>query len=197
VEVKDALESIRKALAEVEGKGQTLLSTEALRQYLDGLEKNAGVSSEVRKLQHESSLAQYKAGRDQSLAMFNSVIGFAQVALKTSLLVNGAASIALLTFIGNIWTKTQTAAVAKALSSSLALFAVGALAAALATVTTYITQWGGGNRGQTELARLFRTHLKVDNIFGGVEWESPSARSIQNVSASGSTRSSNSKRCVC
>ncbi|CAG0950818.1 hypothetical protein RHDC4_00065 [Rhodocyclaceae bacterium] len=141
MEVKDALENIRKALAEVAGKGQTLVSTEALRQYLDGLEKDAGISSEVRKLQHESNLAQYKAGRNQSLEMFKSVIGFAQVALKTSLLVNGAASIALLTFIGNIWTKTQTAAVAKALSSSLALFAVGALAAALATVTTYITQW--------------------------------------------------------
>lgn len=141
MEVKDALGNIRTALAEVEGKGQKLVSTEALRNYLDGLEKDAGISSDIRKLQHESNLAQYKAGRDQSLAMFNSVIGFAQAALKTCLLVNGAATIALLTFIGNIWTKTQTPAVAQALSSSLALFAVGALLAAVATATTYITQW--------------------------------------------------------
>ncbi len=145
VDVKDALENIRTALAQIEGGGQELVSTKALRQYLDVLEKDAGVSSDVRKLQHDSYLAEYKAGRDQSLAMFNSVIGFAQAALKTSLLSNGAATIALLTFIGNIWTRTQTAEVAKALTFSLAMFAIGTLLAAMATATTYVTQWSYGS----------------------------------------------------
>jgi len=140
VEVKDAIGKIRDALAQVEGQGQNMVSTEALRHYLDALEKGASTSSEIRKLQHESALAQYKAGQDQSIAMFNAVIGFAQAALKTSLIVNGAAAIALLTFIGNIWTKTQTANVAHSLSSALVFFCVGTLAAAVSTVTTYITQ---------------------------------------------------------
>jgi hypothetical protein len=141
VEVKDAMGNIRTALAQLEGQGQKLVSTEALRQYLDALEKDAGTSSEIRKLQHESHLAEYKASRDHAIAMFNSVIGFAQAALKTSLLINGAAAIALLTFIGNIWTKTQTPEVAYSLSSALVLFCVGALGAAVSTVTTYVTQY--------------------------------------------------------
>ena len=140
MEVKDAIGNIRTALAQLEGQGQKLVSTEALRVYLDELEKDAGTSSAVRKLQHESNLAQYKAERDQAIAMFNAVIGFSQAALKTSLLVNGAAAIALLTFIGNIWSKVQTAEVALSLSTALALFCIGALAAAVSTVTTYITQ---------------------------------------------------------
>ncbi|OZA58721.1 MAG: hypothetical protein B7X79_01280 [Acidovorax sp. 17-64-282] len=36
--------------------------------------------------------------------------------------------------------------------------------------------------GQLEVDRLSRTHLKVDNIFGGVEWERQSARSIRSAS---------------
>lgn len=140
MEVKDAIENIRGALAQLDGQGQQLVSTAALRRYLDALEIDAGISSEVRKLQHESNLAQYKASRDLSLAMFNAVIGFGQAALKTSLVVNGAAAIALLTFIGNIWTKTQTPEVARSLSSALVLFSLGALAAAVSTVTTYLTQ---------------------------------------------------------
>jgi len=141
VEVKDAMGNIRLALKQLEDQGQNLVSTEALRTYLDTLEKDAGVSAESRKLLHESRLAEYKAGRDLGIAMFNAVIGFAQAALKTSLLVNGAAAIALLTFIGNIWTKVQAPAVAQSLSAALVLFCLGALAAALSTATTYLTQY--------------------------------------------------------
>ncbi len=140
MEVKDAIGKILTALAQLEGEGQKLVSTEALRQYLGTLEKDAGISSEIRKLQHDSSLAQYKADLDQTIAMFNAVIGFAQSALKTSLLVNGAAAIALLSFIGNIWTKEQTPDVARSLSSALVFFCVGVLAAAVSTVTTYLAQ---------------------------------------------------------
>ncbi len=141
METKDALNHIREALKQLEASGQQLVSVKALGDYLNQLEKNATMSIEFQKLQHESNLAHYRATREAALDMFRSVIGFAQYALKTIILVNGGAAVAMLALIGNIWSKESSVEVAKAIACSEAYFAFGVLIGAIATSTAYFTQY--------------------------------------------------------
>jgi len=56
------------------------------------------------------------------------------------MLINGGASIALLAFTGKIWQTSVSEAVANSLSSSIFIFCVGVLCAAIAAGTTYLSQ---------------------------------------------------------
>lgn len=88
---------------------------------------------------HESSLVQYKE-------LFRSTIQAGQAALKSAILINGGGAFALLAFIGHIWNAHPSGGIVYGLSCSLLGFAVGVLAAAAASGTTYLAQfsWGGG-----------------------------------------------------
>ncbi len=66
---------------------------------------------------------------------FRSVISMAELALKSAILVNGAACIALLTFIGNS-TRSENILIVVGLFS----FATGVLLGAVATFLAYLTQ---------------------------------------------------------
>jgi hypothetical protein len=50
------------------------------------------------KLQHKSNLAEYKASAEFSLEQLRSVIVAGQAALKSAILINGGAAVALLDF---------------------------------------------------------------------------------------------------
>jgi hypothetical protein len=141
MEAKDAIEKVRKALNDLEANGQKLVSTEGLRNFLDSVEKEAGASIELSKLRHESHLTQYKAERELAIELFRSVISSGQHALKTSILVNGGAAVALLAFVSNVWTKTQAPQVARALTLSIVYFGIAVLVGAVSTGTTYVTQY--------------------------------------------------------
>src|ERR1019366_1664314 len=58
----------------------------------------------------------------------------------------------------------------------------------------HLLRFRANSGGQTELTRLFRTRLKVDNVNGGVKWGTTSANGILNASESGLARNSNWKR---
>jgi hypothetical protein len=151
MEVHDAISEIKHALNEVHNEGNEFIHIESLLDFLESLKKNASMSIEMSKLQHESNLEWYKAQRQCEIEnykaqvlseaeMFKSVIQAGQSALKTSFLINGGAAVALLAFIGNIWTKMQGPAVVNALISSLISFGGGVLLGAIATGITYLTQ---------------------------------------------------------
>jgi hypothetical protein len=83
--------------------------------------------------------------------MFEAAVEFAVLALRTLVLVNGAAVIALLTFVGQVWANDQHngSAMAHILFWPLMLFLVGLIMAVTATILGYITQMlttehGGG-----------------------------------------------------
>jgi hypothetical protein len=140
METHEVLQQIKTALANVQADGKDFVHIPTLKQFLNNLEKDATLSSEMRMLQHESNLEWYKAQSQADVEMFKSVIQAGQTALRTSFLVNGGAAVALLAFIGNVWAQTQTLVVAKALTLSLSLFSAGVLIGAVATGTTYISQ---------------------------------------------------------
>lgn len=101
----------------------------------------------------EAELERYKAklsawvesrqhAHEWDLEMLRSVIVTGQFALKSSLLINGAAAVALLTFIGNIWNKDLT--VVAGTAYALGSYVVGVMLAAVAVGITYLSQAGFG-----------------------------------------------------
>lgn len=70
-----------------------------------------------------------------ALAHFNSVISMAELALKSSILINGGAAISLLTFVGN-----DSGASKELIVLGLFVFALGVLLGGIATLLAYLTQ---------------------------------------------------------
>ena len=86
-------------------------------------------------------MAHYDAQQKYSLEMFRSVIIYGQAALKSSILINGGAAVALMAFIGKIWGTELAVPAVEALTAAVLLFAFGVLASALGTGSTYVTQF--------------------------------------------------------
>jgi len=83
--------------------------------------------------------------------MFEAAVEFAILAIRTLILINGAAVIALLTFVGQVWANDQHngSAMAKILFWPLLFFLTGVITAVTTTILAYITQMlttehGGG-----------------------------------------------------
>jgi len=89
---------------------------------------------------------QYKAECDSNLEeyklKFQATVQSGQAALKSAFLINGGAAIALLAFIGNVWTKTQ--ANVNGLGFPLLLYVFGVLFPAVASGLTYLSQYQYG-----------------------------------------------------
>jgi len=89
---------------------------------------------------------QYKAECDSNLEeyklKFQATVQSGQAALKSAFLINGGAAVALLAFIGNVWTKTQ--ANVNGLGFPLLLYVFGVLFPAVASGLTYLSQYQYG-----------------------------------------------------
>jgi len=89
-----------------------------------------------------SSRQQY---HEHNLEMLRSTISTGQSALKSALLINGGAAVALLAFIGSIWTSNNAAKALPEISLALLLYVSGVLSAAIAAGFTYFSQAGFGH----------------------------------------------------
>lgn len=138
-------ESLRQTLDGLKKEGQEFVSIEALINYLEKTKGEGQYNQETQlavfKAQHESNLEHYKAQQQVNLATYTAINDYAQIALKTVILINGGASISLLAFIGNIWTKGINKSAVESLTNSIAFFAFGVLIAAVATAFGYFTQF--------------------------------------------------------
>ena len=74
------------------------------------------------------------------LELHRSVIDFAKAALNITLLMNGGAAIAILAFIGNIWSTNKDEALWVALACTISYFCLGLLASALGVTAAYFRQ---------------------------------------------------------
>ncbi len=91
--------------------------------------------------EHERNMAYYNAQQQHSLEMFRSVIVYGQDALKSAILINGGAAVALLAFIGNVWTKSTGQPAVNSLTKAIFLFTIGVLSAAIGAGTSHLTQY--------------------------------------------------------
>ncbi len=83
------------------------------------------------------------------IELFKAVISSGQAALKSAMLINGGASVATLTFIGNTFRDRTTLPQAQILSWSLTVFAAGVFFSAVASGLAYCSQVFFGNQGKT------------------------------------------------
>ena len=81
---------------------------------------------------------------EHNLEMLRSVITVGQSALKSSLLINGGAAVAVLAFLGRLLSSESASVSIDGLSLALLQFVWGVLAAAIAAGATYFSQAGYG-----------------------------------------------------
>ena len=142
MDTKIAIELIRNALNGVSKSGVQFVQISALLTYLSDLERNAPLATEAVKFQHESNLAFYKSQQEADLEMFRSVVGAGKTAVTICILVNGGAAVALLTLIGNMYAKSQDVLLIKpSMLIALVVFSAAVLSAAVASGTSYLTQY--------------------------------------------------------
>ena len=96
---------------------------------------------EMWKEKNRRELAQYNAEVIGNLEMFRSLISTGENALKSVILINGGAAVALLAFIGSIWDKSTNDIASKILLLiSMAGFVFGTFLGGVAASFTYLTQ---------------------------------------------------------
>lgn len=113
-----------------ESPAQTALSEQELEYY---------------KAKLNSWLASQQRAHEWNLEMLRSTIAIAQSALKSSLLINGAAAVALLAFIGNVWSSKEHIPTVLGVANAMGFFVSGVLTAAVAAGFAYLAQAGYGN----------------------------------------------------
>lgn len=87
----------------------------------------------------QANLEHYRATENNRLEMFRSVISSGQAAIRSSFLLNGGASVALLAFIGHL--AQFRVALVPDFAVSLLWFSLGVLATAVTSGATYLSQW--------------------------------------------------------
>ena len=151
MKAKDVIIEIRTILKQTKDQGHTSVSIDALENYLSIFDKDVENDTYYKSLDHETNLTSFKAENDRNIATainqntsniatFKAATEAGQSALKSSMVINGGASVALLAFTGKIWNTSVSEVVASSLSSSIFIFCIGVLCAAFAAGTRYLSQ---------------------------------------------------------
>lgn len=77
--------------------------------------------------------------KEARVEMMRAVISFGQGAIRSLILINGGAAVAVMTFVGNLKSRHENGA--ETLAQSLLLFALGVVAAAIVAGFAYVTQY--------------------------------------------------------
>lgn len=100
----------------------------------------------------EAKLERYKAElsnffdqerrrHEWDVELFKSVIQSGQIALRSCILVNGGAAVALLAFLGHVSSQAARTTLINDIAGSMGIYAAGVAAGALATGLAYLAQW--------------------------------------------------------
>jgi hypothetical protein len=149
----EVIQAFKSAINATKEAGIKVISIDDLEEYSSRLEEDVlktpeGASAgeaamEAYKADLNSWLSSRQQAHENSLEMLRATITTGQMALKSSLLINGGASVAMLAFIGNLWSKEQAlSCLLEQLGLSLAFFVFGVLSAAVASGFTYFSQAG-------------------------------------------------------
>ena len=144
---RDLLEIIRSEIQAAISRGQKDMPLKALDDYLAGLVAVASddiggldeVMLEKYRAKIQTDLAVYSQQESQRLELLRSVSSSAHEAVRSSILINGGAAVALLAFIGHLASIGENELVV-GFASSLVGFVSGILAATLAYGFVYFAQ---------------------------------------------------------
>jgi len=144
--------SLLKALRQLKGDGVEHVSVDRLIDYLTNMEADSSQERVVPPAELERYKAQLAVGvqKQQEVSNINvegfkSVILTGQTSLRSGLLINGGAALAVLAYIGKL--SVEAPAHVSQFASPLLLFVMGTLTMAVTSGVTYLGQWfyfGGG-----------------------------------------------------
>lgn len=98
----------------------------------------------------EEQLANFKANESFLLHVGQLASDHGKAASKSAMIINGGAAIALLAFVGNIWTEGNTE-LTKILSDGFRFFSFGVLSAAIGTFIGYLATYINYQTNQTSV----------------------------------------------
>ena len=144
MEVKQFAFDMKNMIEEIRANGTAAIYCDNLIGYLDNVLKSPLPEPSERESDHyKAQLQQWiedrKHAQQQSLEMFRSVITAGQSAIRTALLLNGGAAVAVLAFLGHL-AGTLNDGVPD-FAYCLILFSFGALAITVTSGLTYLSQW--------------------------------------------------------
>lgn len=148
----EVIQMFKDSVAATKAKGVEHVPIENLEAFADELQELVNKTPE-NVAAGEAAMEEYRAHltawvsssqhqHEKSLEMLRAVITVGQSALKSALLINGGAAVALLAFIGKIWGGVDTQPVLGALAIALICYVAGVLSAAMASGATYFSQAG-------------------------------------------------------
>jgi hypothetical protein len=140
MEANKMIDKLMGELADLKAQGHESVRVDALEKYLEELRASLGSSIELKKLEHQSSLAYYDARTKHGIEMFKSVIESGREALNALVLINGGAVVALLGFMGAVIAKGLSQTLGASLTYPLLQFGIGVLVGAVAFGARYFSQ---------------------------------------------------------
>lgn len=150
----EIIEAFKSAINAAKEAGIKSISIDDLEEYSHSLEAEvkkkpndvaAGdATMEAYKANLNSWISSIQQNHERNLEMLRATIMTGQMALKSALLVNGGASVAMLAFAGNVWGENHLPLILGQLALSLFCFTLGVLVAAIATGLAYLSQGGFG-----------------------------------------------------
>ena len=180
MDAKVLIDIHRKALKDAEGNGLTSVSSKNLHSIFDqiekGLEDNNSQIDPVSLEKFRSDLAASVAYHDHvhnwDIEGFKQVIALGQSALKSIMLINGGASVALLAFISNLATNASAKLPIPPFAESLRYFVIGVFLASAAFATTYLSQsfFDGEKEWQQRTGLTFQIITIAIGIFSFVSF---------------------------
>lgn len=142
--VKQFVGQMKQTIEEIKAQGTTTIPCDNLIDYLAEIQKApeaepTALQIEKYKADLQNWVETIKQNHEGDLEMFRSVITAGQTAIKTTFLLNGGASVAMLAFIGHL-AQFNTSKI-PAFAGCLVIFAYGVLAIAVTSGLTYLSQW--------------------------------------------------------
>jgi hypothetical protein len=142
--VKEFATGLKQTIVKMKSEGVDELKTDNLIAYLtEVIESPNAEIAQVELERYRADLQlwveQNKGIQASQMEMFKSVISSGQNALRTSFLMNGGATVALLAFLGKLSDHHQDKI--PEFSSSLIIYVIGVLAITMASGSTYLSQW--------------------------------------------------------
>lgn len=148
---KDLIEIMRHNIDQVKQQGlesipmQNMMEAwfSALKKIVDESPSGEPTPDQLEKLKGQIALEVEKVKSFQTgkLEELKAAFKYGELALKSAILINGAASVAILAFIGKIWGGDDAITTIKRMSVSLFVFVSGVLVGALASGFSYVTQY--------------------------------------------------------
>lgn len=141
---RPAIDTLKDEILKAKSAGVAALYCDNLISYIDQIiasPDNTPSEGEVAHFQARAlrQMQQLRMAHETRMEGFKAVIGYGQSAIKTMVVVNGGASVALLAFIGHL--AANDVANVLHFVGPLVPFGVGALFGGLASGGAYLSQW--------------------------------------------------------